>query len=213
MISVIIPTFNEQEELPETLRHLARNSTEHEVIVVDAESSDGTSRIAQANGAKVINSPRKQRAAQMNLGAKAAKGGSFLFLHADTWLPEGSLGKIEAILNRPKYVGGGFARRFRSPSLFLRMTCCFAKARCRAFGWFLGDQGIFVRHDLFEKLNGFRDIDQFEDLDFCRRMKEYGRLATLTPPVLSSARRFREGPLLQTLKDLRLTARYFITAP
>jgi len=212
MTSVIIPTFNEQEELPETLRHLARNSAEHEVIVVDAGSSDETCRIAQANGARVKNSPRKQRATQMNLGVKAVRGDSLLFLHADTWLTGESLSKIQTVLNNPKYVGGGFARRFRSPSLFLQMTCCLAELRCRAFGWFLGDQAIFVRRDVFEKLNGFPDLDQFEDLDFCRRMKKCGPWATLKPPVLSSARRFREGPLKRTLADLRLTAHYLKSA-
>jgi len=106
------------------------NSAEHEVIVVDAGSSDGTCGIAQASGARVINSPRKQRAAQMNLGVKAAKGEfASISATADTWLAEESLSKIKTVLNNPKYVGGGFHSQISFAFTFLRNDLlCFAIA-------------------------------------------------------------------------------------
>jgi len=209
MISVIIPAFNEAAELPGTLATLRTQEARHEVIVVDAGSTDGTADIAHAAGAKVIVCARRQRAAQMNLGATAARGDALLFLHADTHLAPGALRAIGAALRQRAVVGGGFARRYDSPSLFLRATCALAEARTRLCGWFLGDQAIFVRRTVFTALGGFSDWDVFEDLDFSRRLARAGRGVTLRPPVISAARRFTaRGALRTTWRDLALTARY-----
>ena len=68
---------------------------------------------------------------------------------------------------------------------------------------------MFVRRELFFQLGGFRPLDQFEDLDFSRRLAATTKLVTLRPPVISSARRFqKEGPFARTLSDLRLTIAY-----
>jgi rSAM/selenodomain-associated transferase 2 len=209
MISIVIPTFNEAGNLPATLGALEREEAEHEVIIVDAHSTDGTLAVGESFECILISSERRQRAAQMNLGASAAHGDVLLFLHGDTQLHPGALSKIEGALRRPALLGGGFARRYASPSVFLRMTCAFAELRTRAFGWFLGDQAIFVRRASFEALGGFREWDVFEDLDFSRRMARAGHVTTLRPPVISSARRFTtRGAVLTTWGDFWLTARY-----
>jgi len=146
---------------------------------------------------------------QMNLGASTAGGDTLLFLHADTQLAPGALRAIEVALEEPAVLGGGFARRYESPSLFLRLTCALAEARTRLSGWFLGDQAIFVRRATFTALGGFREWDIFEDLDFSRRVARSGRVVTLRPPVLSAARRFAaRGAVRTTWRDLGLTARY-----
>lgn len=209
MISVIIPTFNEGAELPRTLAAFRSQGVPHEVLVVDAQSSDSTAILAREGGVNLIGSPRRQRAFQMNLGAAFARGETLLFLHADTRLAAGALAKITAALAKPSVVGGGFARRYDSPSLFLRLTCALAEVRTRTFGWFLGDQAIFVRQTAFAALGGFREWDSFEDLDFSRRMARMGRVVTLRPPVLSAARRFAaRGAVWTTWRDFRLTVRY-----
>ncbi len=207
MISVIIPTLDEERELPATFAAL-RGQAAHEVIVADANSSDATARLALEAGAKVLASPRRQRAAQMNLGAAAARGDTLLFLHADTRLAPGALRAVELALRASAVVGGGFARRYASPSLFLRATCALAEARTRLCGWFLGDQAIFVRRGVFTALGGFAEWDIFEDLDFSRRLARSGRVVTLRPPVVSAARRFTAGAARTTWRDLALTARY-----
>jgi hypothetical protein len=108
-------------------------------------------------------------------------------------------------------VGGAFARHYASPSLLLRLTCALADWRNRIIGWHLGDQAMFVRRGLFFQLGGFRDVERFEDLDFSRRLKDAGRIVTLLPPVISSARRFeRNGAAWTTLRDLALTLRYVV---
>ena len=209
MISIVIPTLNEAANLPLTLERIRSNPVAHEIVIADGGSTDATLQIAEAAGAKPIISPIKRRSAQLNLGATVALGDSLLFLHADTLLQKFSLNQIVEMLKDERVVGGGFARRFDSNSMFLRMSCRLATWRCIAFGWFLGDQGIFVRKDTFDRLGGFREMDRFEDLDFSRRMARLGKVRTLQPGVVSSARRFRRhGPFGQTFRDLGLTCQY-----
>ena len=209
VISIIIPTFNESRYLPATLDAIERNESSREVIVVDAGSFDGTIEIALERKTKLISSGLRQRAAQMNLGAQSARGDVFLFLHADTRLPQNALTTIESALSQRCLVGGGFVRRYESPSWFLRGTCALAGIRTRLSGWFLGDQAIFLRAEVFKVLGGFRNFDLFEDLDFSRRLRREGRVATLRPPVISSARRFsRCRPWRRTWSDLMMTWRY-----
>jgi hypothetical protein len=177
--------------------------------VVDAGSVDDTSDLARSRASRVLFSPWRQRAYQMNLGARHAHGGALLFLHADTRLPISALDRIGSALSNDRVVGGGFARRYDSNSRVLRTTCLLAGLRTRMIGWFLGDQAIFVRRETFEKLGGFRDLELFEDLDFSMRMRQTGKVVTLSPSVITSSRRFRDrGPVLTTLLDAWLTCRY-----
>jgi rSAM/selenodomain-associated transferase 2 len=212
MISVIIPTANEAGELPATLASLAVGQAQPEVLVVDAGSADGTPELAKAAGARVLSSPRRQRAAQMNLGAAAARGEILLFLHADTWLNANSLAAIERALARPGVVGGAFARRFAHLSRLLRLTCRLADWRGCWPGWFFGDQAIFARRAAFARLGGFREWDAFEDLDFSRRLRRLGWTVLLRPAILSSARRFQGGVARRVVRDFWLTCRYLAGA-
>ena len=202
-ISVIIPALNEARELPETIR---RAAGAFEIIVADGGSDDGT---ADTKGAMVVRAALG-RALQMNAGAAVARGDVFLFLHADTWLEPGAFPAIESAMANERVVGGGFERRFRTGSFFLRTTCVMAAVRNRAIGWHLGDQAIFCRARIFRELGGFANMRAFEDVDFSRRIARKGRLVTLRPPVLSSARRFAEGAVKRTAKDIFLTMRYLL---
>ncbi len=213
MISVVIPTCNETSYLSATLDSIADSKTNREVIVVDAGSVDGTNDLARGKASLVLVSSWKQRACQMNLGVQHAHGRILLFLHADTRLPTSALDHIESALSKDEIVGGGFARQYDSSSWFLRMTCLLAGLRTRLTGWFLGDQAIFVRRETFEKLGGFRDLELFEDFDFSIRMAQMGQVVTLSPPVISSSRRFkRRGEVLTTVSDVWLTCRYLAGA-
>jgi rSAM/selenodomain-associated transferase 2 len=208
MISIIIPTHNEAAYLPATMDALVARARPCEIIVADGGSKDKTVAVAAARGAIVIECAAKHRAAQLNAGARAAHGEVFLFLHADTILPLNGLERIAAALADREIVGGGFARRYDSPSLLLRLTSLLSEVRCRWSGWFLGDQAIFVRRELFMMLGGFREYEIFEDLDFSRRLARTGRLVTLRPPVVSSARRFATGAWRRTCEDFAMTCRY-----
>ena len=210
-ISVIVPAANEAECLPQCLASV--NGEPHEVIVVDAESDDDTCAVVKTLGCRLLSHPRPRRAQQMNLGASQARGRILLFLHADTLLPSGALTTIVDAIDRRGAIGGAFSRRYQSRSLTLAITTRLATLRNRLCGWHLGDQAIFVRRDIFERLHGYRDVLIFEDLDLSRRLRLLGKTVTLTPPVYSSARRFaKKGPLRTTWNDLLLTWQYLLGA-
>ena len=214
MISVIVPTLNEAENLPKCLAAVRKNEGPCELLVVDGGSTDETREIAARCDAQVIRAPVRQRAAQLNLGAMRAAGSILLFLHADTLLPPSALQRIRASLTVDGVGGGAFARRFDLDSIFLRFTCGMAEVRNRVIGWHLGDQAIFAKRTCFEQLGGYRLLDQFEDLDFSRRLAASTRIVTLRPPVISSARRFaKEGPVNRTVRDLFLTVAYLRSGP
>jgi rSAM/selenodomain-associated transferase 2 len=206
-ISIVIPVANEAAALPDCLRQIDRRASE--IVVADGGSEDDSAAIAESSGCRVLRLPQPQRARQMNLGAANAHGRILVFLHADTWLPPGAAASIIDAIDRRNAFGGGFARRYRSNCWTLALTCHLAALRNRLFGWYLGDQAIFVRRDIFEKLGGYREIPIFEDLDFSRRLGTLGKTITLTPAVSSSARRFAaKGPLRTTWNDLLLTRKY-----
>src|SRR5688572_26928043 len=118
MISVIIPTLNEAENLPRSIAAVRSNKIPSEILVVDGGSDDGTREVAAQLSAELILSPVRQRAAQMNLGAQKAEGDVLLFLHADTIIPPSAIEQIQNSLRDPRVGGGAFARQFDSPSAF-----------------------------------------------------------------------------------------------
>lgn len=213
-ISVIIPTLNEDAILSETL---ARTSTLQvgELIVVDGGSTDLTVPTAQAfckttPDTHLITAPRG-RARQMNEGAKASRGDVLLFLHADTQLPEETGRLIESAFADPAVVGGRFDVRFDSSSLWSRIIGSFMNRRSRLTGISTGDQALFVRRQVFERLGGFAEIPLMEDIDFCRRLKRAGRIAALKDTVTTSFRRWEtQGPLKTILLMWTLRFLYWL---
>jgi len=211
-ISVIVPVVDEASRLARTLASVGAGGEQDgiEIIVVDGGSGDGSDVVAAQAGVRVIASPVRQRAAQMNLGAREAHGSMLLFLHADTSLPSGWREAVcDGLERTPGCVGGAFRRRFDSDSRVLHTTCWLADLRGRWFGWFLGDQAMFVWRDVFESLGGFASLQPFEDLEFSLRLARAGRTCLLDAVVISSGRRFApKGALRQTLDDFALTMRF-----
>src|SRR6476469_6536420 len=88
VISFIVPAYNEEHELSDTLtaiREAGSSATQpYEIIVVDDASTDATPEIASGAGAKVIPINRRQIAASRNAGGRAAQGEYLFFIDADT---------------------------------------------------------------------------------------------------------------------------------
>jgi rSAM/selenodomain-associated transferase 2 len=195
-LSVVIPALDEAPNLARLLPALRRTCPGAEIIVVDGGSRDGTAEVVRGQADVRLLEGAPGRARQMNAGARAAGGDVLLFLHADTWLPDGAAAAIAAALADPAVLGGRFDVRFDSPRPVLRMVAWFMNARSRATSICTGDQALFVRRAAFEAVGGYPDIALMEDIDLCRRLKARGRLAALRARVTTSARKWeREGPL------------------
>ncbi|MFK7911913.1 MAG: TIGR04283 family arsenosugar biosynthesis glycosyltransferase [Akkermansiaceae bacterium] len=206
-ISIIIPVLNESENLERCLASLPADFNV-DVIVCDGGSADDSLEIAQQSGASVVSSDRG-RAQQMNAGARVALGDILLFLHADTLLPENAIASIRRAV-KDEFSMGCFERVFDTPHPLLRYTSKCAGWRARKFFLAYGDQAIFIRRDLFEKLDGYRLMRRFEDMDLALRAKKHGRWIVLPDTVTTDARRFGKSPIKRVLKDAWLTVAWLI---
>jgi rSAM/selenodomain-associated transferase 2 len=195
LISIIIPTLNEANNIRRLGETMAELHGDFEIIIADGGSNDATVEIACASGMNVITSTRG-RGQQMNAGAGKAMGEALLFLHADTELPEDALVLIEESLRDPKVGGGNFSLIFAGKTWESRaLTLIYPFLRLG--GMCYGDSAIFVRRPVFEKLKGYRDYPIFEDCDLYRRMRRVGRFVRLPQCATTSSRRF-EGRFIRT---------------
>jgi len=206
LISVIIPTLNEEGTLGPTLRRVQRQADPFEIIVVDGGSEDETRPLARSRGAMVLRT-QKGRATQMNRGAEEATGRVFLFLHADTLLPPNGLSIIRNVLDNPDTSSGTFRLQFDDPTPLLRFY-----AWCTRWPWIrlcFGDRGQFAERSAFEAVGGFPEWPIFEDLELASRLDAHGGFQVLDTAVTTSARRFRRhGLLRQQLRNFYLWSHY-----
>lgn len=195
-ISVIIPCLNEERNLAALLPLLSRHS-ELEVIVVDGGSSDHSCQIAEAAGCIVLHSP-KGRGRQMNIGASIAKHRYFLFLHADTQLPEGFSEAIIKALETPDVAGGAFQLSTDVHSLGLSFICFWANMRSKIVRLPYGDQAIFTPRSCFHRVGGFPEVEIMEDFIFVRRLGKIGKIFILSKKVITSGRRWQKLGIIRT---------------
>jgi rSAM/selenodomain-associated transferase 2 len=197
LLSVIIPTLNEEGSIDLTLRALVRMGGNIEVIVADGSSNDATTEIARRFGAQVVPSGGG-RGIQMHCGARVARGEILLFLHADTLIPPDAAEQIaEAFASDPNAVGGNFGIRFDGEGRAARlMTWLYPKLG--KLGLYYGDSGIFVRASVYKQMGGFKEFPIFEDLDFVHRLESEGRTVHLPVAVITSSRRFEGRSFLFT---------------
>lgn len=190
LISIVIPALNEVHNLPGLLRSLHGQGVAHEIIVVDAGSTDGTADVAESFGASVIRT-RPGRGLQLAEGAGRARGEILLFLHADSAFPAGGLRAVEeALAADDEAPGGNFRLLFDGDDGFSRWLEGFY-AWIRARGVYYGDSALFVRRSVYQRLGGIRPIALMEDFDFVRRMEKAGPTCCIhDPPLVTSSRRF-----------------------
>ena len=200
MLSIIIPTLNEEKHLPLLLESIKKqNFLDYEIIVADAGSKDKTIEIAKKYGCKIV--PGGLPAKGKNEGAKIAKGDLILFLDADMVLPSNFF--------------ENFLREFKKRNLdivsfpvtlkgnkFDKLAYGVYNYWARATQKFLphAAQVILVKKEVHQAVKGFdEEIKLAEDHAYARKAKKIAKYAFLkTGPVLTSARRFEKDGSVKT---------------
>jgi rSAM/selenodomain-associated transferase 2 len=211
-LCIVMPVLDEAETLAPRLRALqCLRQRGVRVVVVDGGSRDDTLAIAQAHADLALLAPRG-RAAQMNAGAAACPAEVWLFLHADTQLPDHADALVRRATLEP-LSWGRFDVRIDSPRWPLRLVARLMNHRSRWTGIATGDQALFVRHELFDQVGGFPDLPLMEDIAMSRALKRHARPTCLRECVTTSARRWERHGVWRTIMLMwRLRAAYFLGA-
>ena len=204
MISFIVPAYNEEHELSDTLaaiRDAASAATQpYEVIVVDDASTDATPQIASRAGATVVQIHRRQIAAARNAGARAAQGEYLFFIDADTRINRAHVsGGIAAL--EGGYAGGS-ARVAMDGFVPIWGRMLLRGFSSVYFGLNLGAGAfLFTTRRNFDVIGGF-DEQYFagEEVYFSLELKKLGRFKVLREPVVTSARKLRMYPAIHFLR-------------
>ena len=214
MISVIIPTLNAEEHLARTLAALVPGAVEglvREVIIADGGSRDGTRAIAEATGCEFV-SGAAGRGRQLAAGARMARSGWLLFLHADTVPGEGWIGAVEDFIAAQGPRPGAASFRFclnasgASPRILEQVVAL----RCWLLALPYGDQGLLISRAHYDQIGGFADIEIMEDVDIIRRIGRR-RLSLLPVRAVTSAERYRrEGFSRRSIRNLACLSLYFL---
>jgi rSAM/selenodomain-associated transferase 2 len=205
--------LNEAAGVATTLDAIRRGAPGAEIIVVDGGSNDASIAAARPLCDQLIVATRG-RALQMNAGARASDGAVLAFVHADTIVPPTFAADIATALSDRAVIGGRFDVELDSNALPYRIIGAMISLRSRITRTGTGDQAIFVRRDVFDRIGGFADIEICEDLEFTRRMKRAGRVACLHSRVTTSARRWsRSGVVRTVLLMWLIRAMYLLGVP
>lgn len=198
-LSIIIPTLNEAQTIPALLDDLAPlRRLGHQLILVDGGSEDRTLELASP-GVDLVLSSTPGRAAQMNTGAHHAQGDVLWFLHADTRVPEAATGQlIHACSDGQQW--GRFDIRLSGSNRLLRVVERMMNLRSRLSGIATGDQGIFVRREIFEAVSGFPAIPLMEDIALSKTLRQLTSPACIRQPrLLTSSRRWEQRGIIRTI--------------
>lgn len=201
-ISIIVPVYNEAFIINKLIDNLGQFKDSCEIIFVDGGSSDGTNRIIEKKH-KLVYSPKKGRAYQMNYGASLSKGDILLFLHADSILPKNALNEIHRIICQG-YKVGCFKIRFNSRSVLMKICGFMSNLRVRLRNIAFGDQGIFIDRSYFYELGGFAEIPLMEDYQLSMDVKaSREKIALLNTEIETSERRFAKNGRLRTMARMQ----------
>jgi len=208
MLSIIIPTLNEEKFLPLLLASIKKQPfSDYEIIVSDGGSTDNTKKIALDNNCRWVEDRVHHHPSwQRNNGAALARGDVIIFFDADTILQDGFLDNVVREFIDNKLFGAGFYIKFnpnkRTYNLysFLYNFFCFIR---QYFAPASIGAGIMARKNIHDLIKGFDTrIYVAEDYDYCYRISRVGkfRMIKSTKLLYSSRRLQKEGSLVVGLK-------------
>ena len=208
MLSIIIPTLNEEEHLSELLTHIKPQMEKgDEVIVVDSYSKDGTVKVAEEHGAKVVFQKPIGIGLAKTEGARHAKNDIFVFFDADCIPADDFLRRLKAHFENGAEAVGGLDL-YESDSgiwkfiydTYSRLVFYLAAVTHKIIGkyWIAANNSAY-RKDLFFSVGGFHSV-VCEDMDMMQRLPASKKVKYDSKLILTlSDRRFREGGFFRTL--------------
>jgi len=210
LVSIVVPVLGDTDAAAALLRQVSPDFRT-EMIIVDGGLDERLGALAGTRpDVRLLRAPAG-RGGQMNAGAAAATGTWLLFLHADSTLPERWVSHFERL---PATVAGGWFRFALDDRAWqARLVERGVAWRVRLFRLPYGDQGIFVRREVFARLGGFRELRLMEDVDFVRRLRRED-VMQLPAPLVTSARRWRrDGWFRRSARNVALLLLYFAGVP
>jgi uncharacterized protein len=211
LISLIVPVWNDQELVVDLVSGLEVTPELVEWVVAAVRPGKSLCELHRQGIARLISCDEPSRGRQMNAGAAEARGLLLCFHHADTELLPEHLNALEQAARNDAILGGAFHRRFDNRGALVVMWEGLVRRINSFAGPLFGDQSIFVRASVFEKLGGFADIPLMEDIEFSRRLRQLGGVALLDPPLWSSPRRFRRlGNWRTTLLNVTFVSLFYL---
>ncbi|MFT5321306.1 MAG: rSAM/selenodomain-associated transferase 2 [Pseudohongiellaceae bacterium] len=212
-ITIIIPVLNDVDALKMLLPQLqACREQGHELLVIDGGSSDGSIPFSR-NLVDRILMTGVGRGRQMNLGAENASHNILLFLHADSRISDQCLEELLAAMSESCNHWGRFDVQLDQPGFSYSVIAAMMNLRSRLSGVSTGDQGMFVRREIFHRVGGFQSISLMEDIALSKALRKHSRPVCLSSKLLTSARRWQQQGIVKTIFlmwSLRLA--YFLGA-
>ena len=191
LISLIVPGWNDDELAVDLVSRLPVLPELAEWVVAAVQPAERLCELHRQGVIRLISCDQPSRGRQMNAGAAEARGALLCFHHADSELRPEHLDALEKAARNEAILGGAFHRRFDDRRAIIVWWEGLIRRVNSFAGPLFGDQSIFVRSSVFERLGGFADIPLMEDLEFSGRLRRLGSVVLLDPPLWSSPRRFR----------------------
>jgi len=198
-LSIVIPVVNEAGLISPQLEELqSLRASDHEIIVVDGGSQDGTASLAEPLADHVLLC-KPGRGAQMNAGAEIATGDILVFLHIDTRLPQNALAELQRQCSLPGFLWGRFDVKFTGSSSLLGLIAMMMNLRSHVTGVATGDQAIFIERLEFLRCGGFSPLPLMEDIEMSKRLRRNSWPRRIRSHVIVSSRRWERDGLIKTI--------------
>ena len=204
-VSVIVPAFNEEKLLPQTLRSVqaamggfAAHGISSELVVRDNNSTDRTAELARASGARVVFEPINQIARARNSGAGGATGDWFVFIDADSHPSPELFGDVAREILGGQVLAGGSTLRLDGHYPVASLVTGAWNLLSRLQGWAAGSF-VFCEAAAFLEIGGFSsELYASEEIELFQRLKRLARLRGKRIAIL------HRNPLVTSARKLHL---------